>query len=102
MNLYLYIPAASAHPLGVGKAMVYGSLRHYYLQNTHRKDYLKQIKLLFVRMKARGWAPKLLKELRIKAAASLEFPNPTSVATELEINDEDDRLFIHMNYVRSE
>ena len=54
MNLYLYIPAASAHPLGVGKAMVYGSLRCYCLQNTHSKDYLKQIKLLFVRMKARA------------------------------------------------
>ena len=80
MNIYLYIPVASAHPLRVGKAMIYGSLRRHYLQNTHRKDYLKQIKLLLVHMKARGWTPKLLKELRIKAAAYLELPNPTSMA----------------------
>ena len=98
MNLYLYIPAASAHPLGVGKAMVYGSLRRYYLQNTHRKDYLKQIKLLFVRMKARGWSPELLKELMVKAAASLELPKPTSMITELEDDNNNDRLFIHMKY----
>ena len=70
MNLYLHIPAASARPLRVGKAMVYGCLRRYYLQNAHRKDYLKQIKLLFVHMKARGWTPKLLKELMAKAAVS--------------------------------
>ena len=88
----------SAHPLGVGKTMVYGSLRRYYLQNTHRKDYLKQIKLLFVHMKARGWTPKMLKELMIKAAASLESPKPTSIATELENNDKEERIFIHMEY----
>ena len=78
--------------------MVYGSLRCYYLQNTHRKDYLKQIKLLFVRMKARGWTPELLKELMVKAAASLELPKPTSMITELEDDNNNDRLFIHMKY----
>ena len=57
MNMYLYIPAASVHPLGAGKAMVYGSLYYYYFQNTNRKYCLKQIKLFFVRMKAREWTP---------------------------------------------
>ena len=49
--------------------------------------YLKQIKFLFVRMKARDWTPKLLKELMVKATASLDLPKPTSMATELEHND---------------
>ena len=43
MNMYLYIPAAaSAHPLGVGKVLVCGSWSRYYLQNTHRKDYVSE------------------------------------------------------------
>ena len=49
-------------------------------------------------MKARGWTPKLLKEIMAKAAASLELPKPTSMVAELENNDKDDRLFIHMKY----
>ena len=60
--------------------------------------YLKQIKLLFVCMKARDWTPKLLKELMIKAAASLELPKLISVAVELENNDKEKRLFIHVKY----
>ena len=73
-----------------------GSSRRCYLQNTHRKDYLKQIKLLFARMKACGWTPKLPKELMIKAAVSFEFPKSASVAGELENNAKDDKLFIHI------
>ena len=76
MNIYLYIPAASADQLGVDKAMVYGSLRRYYLQNTHGEDYLKQLKLLFVRMKTHA----------------IELPKLTSMVAELENNKTEERL----------
>ena len=98
MNLHLYILEASARPLGVGKAMVYGSLRCYLLQNTHKQNYLKQIKLLFVRMKAHVWRPELLKELMVKETTSLEQPKPTSKLPEKESNNNNDRLFIHLKY----
>ena len=48
--------------------------------------------------KACGWTPKLLKELMVKAAASLESPKPTSIATELENNDMEESIFVHMKY----
>ena len=79
--------------------MVYGSLRRYYLQNTHKKHYLKHIRCLFVRMKSCDWTPTFLKKLMVKDAASFESTKPTSVTTELENSDKDDRLFIHMKYV---
>ena len=96
MNLYLYIPEASAHPLGVGKAMVYGSMRRYKLQNTKREHYIEQARLLFRRMKARGWRPSLLKELMMKAANKLEQPMP--IEEEKEEVDSSKRFFIHLKY----
>ena len=35
MNLYLYIPFASAHPTGCIKGTVYGLIRRYHAQNTY-------------------------------------------------------------------
>ena len=34
----------------------------------------------------------------VKAAASLESPKPTSITTELENNNKEERIFIHMKY----
>lgn len=99
MNIYQYIPQASAHPLGMGKAMIFGALRRYKLQNTRREDYLQMIRLHFRRMKARGWKPELLKELFLQAADRLELPKPAiaGVLDEEEVKRRD-RLFIHMKY----
>ena len=47
MNIYQYIPQASAHPLGLGKAMIYGALRRYKLQCSRRADYLHKMCLHF-------------------------------------------------------
>ena len=99
MNIYQYIPQASAHPLGVGKAMIFGALRRYKLQNTRREDYLHMIRLHFQRMRARGWRPELLMELFLWAADRLERPAGTiaGVLDEEEVKRRD-RLFIHMEY----
>eukprot|EP00956_Cyclotella_meneghiniana_P015107 scaffold22917_cov55-Cyclotella_meneghiniana.AAC.3 len=40
MNLYLYIPPSSAHPTGCIKGTVFGLIRRYHAQNTHRKDFI--------------------------------------------------------------
>ena len=46
-NIYQYIPQQSAHPPGVGRAIIFGCMRRYRLQNSLRKDYLEQINLLY-------------------------------------------------------
>ena len=48
-NLFLYIPAHSAHPPMLIKGLVYGFLETYWHQNTYRSDYTKMTKLLFKR-----------------------------------------------------
>ena len=40
MNLYLYLPFASAHPQGCIKCTVNSLIRRYYAQNSFREDYI--------------------------------------------------------------
>ena len=53
MNLYLYLPPTSSHPLSVMRGMIYGMLIKYDEQNSHRKHYLEMIVLLFRRLATR-------------------------------------------------
>jgi hypothetical protein len=54
MNLFLYIPAHSAHPPGVLKSLIYGLIKTYQRQNSRVKDFKHNIRLLFGRHMARG------------------------------------------------
>ena len=47
MNLYLYLPPTSAHPLSVIHDMIYGMLRKNDEQNNHQKHYIEMTVLLF-------------------------------------------------------
>ena len=71
-NIYQYIPQRSAPPPGVGRAIIFGCMRRYRLQNSLREDYLEQINLLYTHMKARGWEHHLLTEWIMKSAEKLE------------------------------
>ena len=46
MNIYLYLPPTSAHPLSVIHGMICGMLRKYDEQNSHRKHNIKMSVLL--------------------------------------------------------
>eukprot|EP00956_Cyclotella_meneghiniana_P006518 scaffold8576_cov44-Cyclotella_meneghiniana.AAC.4 len=50
MNLYLYIPPASAHPAGCIKGTIFGLIRRYYAQNTYHKDFIFFVRLLYRRL----------------------------------------------------
>ena len=60
MNLYLYLPPTSAHPLSVICGMIYGILRKYDKQNSHQRHYIETTVLLFRRLATRGWDTTLL------------------------------------------
>ena len=95
MNLYLYITDNSAHPPGVMKGMIFGELKRYHRQNTRREDYLEMVRLLFLRLRARGWRADLLREWFIAAAERVEAKQPTRKTEDVSPRD---RLFLHLKY----
>lgn len=61
LNLYLYLPAASAHPPGVLKGLIYGLVKKYAMQNPDTNDFKSIVNLLLQRLQSRGYrASKLL------------------------------------------
>ena len=72
MNLYLYIPPGSAHPEKMLRSLIFGRLRAYWLQNTHRSDFFKMAVLLARRLMARGYSFQTLKPLFEESSARLQ------------------------------
>ena len=95
MNLYLYITENSAHPPGMMRGIIFGELKRYHRQNSRREDYLKMVRLLFLRLRARGWGADLLKQWFIAAAKKVESKLPTRKADNISPRD---RLFLHLKY----
>ncbi|KAL7460470.1 hypothetical protein ACHAXS_000922, partial [Conticribra weissflogii] len=54
LNLYLYIPAASAHPDGMVNGIIYSLIKQFYNQNLERDDFNRVVALLYKRFCARG------------------------------------------------
>jgi hypothetical protein len=55
LNLYLYLPANSAHPPGVLKGLVYGLIKKYHKQNSSFDDFRVIVQKLFSRLQQRGY-----------------------------------------------
>jgi hypothetical protein len=72
MNLYLYIPPASAYPAGCikGTVYVYSLVRQYYDQNTSHHDFVHFVRLLYRRLLLQGWEQCLMRELILEACTS--------------------------------
>ena len=71
MNLFLYIPANSAHPPGQLQSLVYGLMKTYLHQNSHWSDFTNTLNLLYRRLRARGHSSSTLNPLFMNAAAKL-------------------------------
>ena len=99
MNLYLYLPPTSAHPGGCIKGTIYGLIGRYFAQNTHRKDYLKFVGLLYSRLLNRGWEQSYIKPLILEACSTIESrdwnPTPTNAT---DATSDNNMLFIHVQY----
>ena len=97
-NLYLYLPKTSAHPRGCLKGTIFGLIRRYHSQNTHRKDFVRLVALLFRRLLDRGWQEDDIRPLILDACkhadARAQDPKPhVKKPTKREKN-----LFIHLKY----
>lgn len=60
LNLHLYLPAASAHPPGVLKGLIFGLIKKYKKQNTHDSDFAAVCKLFYRRLRDRGYSNTVL------------------------------------------
>ena len=85
------------HPPIVILGMIYGLLRKYREQNTHREHYIEMTVLLYRRLRARGWEAALLKSLFEDATAKVELQRPSKTH---ERNNTTDgrRIFIHTEF----
>ena len=54
MNLFLYIPQHSAHPVNTTKSLIYSILKTYHRQNPNQADFNSICTLFFNRLKVRG------------------------------------------------
>lgn len=101
MNLFLYLPAASAHPPNCIKGTIYGLVGRYYAQNTYRKDYVYFCKLLYRNLVARGWTREYIRQVINEASKNIEGKAalPTTANTSSPSNEcKPNPLYIHMQY----
>ena len=74
INLYQYITPTSAHPPGMIKGMIFGSLRRYFEQNSRTEDFWTIAMQLYHRLKARGWDRATLEPIFIAAYQRIQSP----------------------------
>lgn len=100
MNLYLYIPPSSGHSSSIIKGTIFGLMSRYYAQNTHRRDYIYFVKLLFQRLLNRGWNRETILPIFLEAANKIETRNksPSQPTTTSTRTTPDDTLFVHWQY----
>jgi hypothetical protein len=98
MNLYLYIPPASAHPPGVLKSIVYGNLRRYWLQNSLRSDFITTAKHFASRLIARGHSADSIRMIFMEAAASLDTIERHGKTPKCNAANALNTLFFHWEY----
>jgi len=106
MNLFLYIPAHSAHPPGVFKSLIFGLIRKYHFQNTSPAFFQHHLSLLFRRLLHRGHKREDLLPLFHSAALRLPprsrifmpLSKGNSSAGGLDFDNENRQLFFHLPY----
>jgi hypothetical protein len=104
MNLYLYIPPLSSHPMGCLKGLIYGNLRRFWIQNTHREDYISVARHFAERIIERGHDANIIATLFTEAAQRFDKEARQPPATTLEApaeslhNHEPAQYYLHLEY----
>ena len=97
MNLYLYLPPSSAHSPGVIKSTIFGLMSRYHAHNTHRKDYLHFVSLLFDRLLMRGWKQEDILPIFLDSALKIE-SRPTTQRAPKKDKSMDGMALMHLQY----
>ena len=78
MNLFLYIPPNSAHPLGCLKGIIYGQLRRFWLQNSSQSAYIHAIHHFFQKLMSRGHSRLFLSKIFLESARKLDLKSKSN------------------------
>jgi hypothetical protein len=95
LNLYLYIPYSSAHPLHVKKAFIRTELQRYIRLISSRAVYLEQRDRFYYRLRARGYPRKFILHCfsTVKYASRPSFLTPRPKQSK-----RDNRIFMTTEY----
>jgi hypothetical protein len=94
MNLYQFLPPHSAHPPATLKGMIYSLMKTYLYQNSHQRDYEREVIFLFNHLTARGWSKTKLKRWILEGDRQLHARQTTSIVDKAS----KDRLFFHLPF----
>jgi hypothetical protein len=97
MNLYLYIPPLSAHPLGCFKSLITGELLRYWKQNSDPKDFIEITSLFIQPLLDRGHLLNTITPLLQTAASTIDNQGTARRINQRE-TDSDETLFIHWEH----
>jgi hypothetical protein len=95
LNLYLYIPPLSAHPISCFKGLITGEIYRYWLQNTNEEDFIKITTSFILRLLQRGHQLNQIIPILQTAASNIDNINTRKKLT---TTDSEDTLFIHWRY----
>jgi hypothetical protein len=99
MNLHLYIPPTSAHPNGVLKSLIFGTLQRYWAQNSDRRTYIDTTRAFYGYLLKRGYAPESLDPVFFEAASVIDAKTATNkAASDVSNPHPETRLFLHWEY----
>jgi hypothetical protein len=95
LNLYLYIPPLSAHPISCFKGLITREIYRYWLQNTNEEDFIKITTSFILRLLQRGHQLNQIIPILQTAASNIDNINTRKKLT---TTDSEDTLFIHWRY----
>jgi hypothetical protein len=99
MNLHLYIPPTSAHPKGVLKSLIFGTLQRYWAQNSDRQTYVATTRDFYGHLLNRGYTPETLDPVFFEAASVIDAKRAANpAAPNLSNPHMEKRLFLHWEY----
>ncbi|KAL7469413.1 hypothetical protein ACHAXS_009674 [Conticribra weissflogii] len=98
MNLYLYIPAASAHPNGMIIGVINSLVRRFHQQNSKRKDFVQVVILLYRRLTTRGWNAPWIKQLILTAVTKAQQHSKVPTPNIQQQPTKNHSIFLHLQY----
>jgi hypothetical protein len=103
MNLYLYLPALSAHPAGCLKGLIVGNIIRFWQQNP-KDNFQKLTKEFIMHLVRRGHALSSLKDIMLQAATIIENKKIKTIAHQpdnIDPNEDDNLPPFHTNRQKS-